>query len=71
MRTKAQRSRFSFARHFDVPHDYIARHRRSRKITSIILVAILSLAVAALIVYTSNPGGFAASGDSPLPHSQK
>lgn len=44
-------------------HDYIMRHRRIRAISNIVLITILSLLLAGMILYTSNPGGF-----SPLGH---
>lgn len=43
-------------------HDYIARHRRIRAIFTVVLIALLSLLLAAMIVYTSNPGGFPVTG---------
>ena len=57
MTTKANNSRsFLGYRLNPVPHDYLARRRRVRQISSIIMTLILSIVVAAIIIYSSNPG---------------
>ena len=41
-----------------VPRDYLARRRYFRKISNVVMIVLLSLILAGLIIYTSNPGGF-------------
>lgn len=56
-RIHASRSFFGY-RWPAMPRDYLLRRRMFRRISSIVLVAILSVLVAGLIIYTSNPGSF-------------
>ena len=59
MSTKVHHSRSFFGGLFPaIPRDYLARRRRFRKMTNILLIAILSVLLAGIIVYTSNPGSF-------------
>ena len=56
MRSKGHSPLPHFVNQFrDLPRDYTARRRRSRQITDIIMITVLSFLVAALIVYASNP----------------
>jgi hypothetical protein len=41
-----------------VPRDYLARRRWSRKISTIVMIVVLSILVAGVIIYSSNPGSF-------------
>jgi len=41
-----------------VPRDYFARRRWSRKISTIAMIAVLSILLAGIIIYSSNPGSF-------------
>jgi len=59
MSTKAHHSRSFFGGLFPaIPRDYLARRRRIRNLTNFLLIAVLSLLLAGVIVYTSNPGSF-------------
>ena len=59
MSTKVHSSR-SFFGHFlpAIPRDYIARRRMFRNIASVVMIVVLSLLVAGVIIYTSNPTSF-------------
>jgi hypothetical protein len=59
MSTRSHRSR-SFFNHFlsPIPRDYLARRRWFRKLSTTLMIVVLSILVAAFIVYTSNPSGF-------------
>jgi len=62
MRSRANSTFSHFVNQFrDLPRDYIARRRRSRRITNVIMITVLSFLLAALIVYASNPGAFGAA----------
>jgi len=62
MRSKGHSPLSHFVNQFrSLPRDYIARRRRSRRITNIIMITVLSFLVAALIVYASNPKAFSAA----------
>jgi hypothetical protein len=41
-----------------MPRDYMMRRRRVRAVTNFLLIALLSVLVAAAIIYSSNPSGF-------------
>jgi hypothetical protein len=41
-----------------IPRDYLARRRWFRKLSTTLMIVVLSLLVAAIIVYTSNPSSF-------------
>ena len=43
-----------------LPHDYIRRRRAVRRISNVVLVVLLSVALAYAIVHVSGPGGFSA-----------
>jgi hypothetical protein len=43
-----------------VPRDYLARRRWSRKISTIVMIVVLSVLLAGVIIYSSNPGSFSA-----------
>jgi len=63
MRTKAHHSRFFFGYRLPaVPRDYLLRRRMFRKISGIVVVILLSLLVAGVIIYSSNPSGFTPPG---------
>jgi ABC-type lipoprotein release transport system permease subunit len=42
-----------------VSRDYLARQRRIRQISTIVMTVIFSIVVAAIIIYSSNPGSTA------------
>ena len=42
--------------------DYIQRRRRTRVISNVVLIVLFSILLAGVILYTSNPGGFAVGG---------
>jgi len=55
MTTRANNSRsFLGYRLNPVPHDYLARRRRIRRISTIVMTVIFSIVVAAIIIYSSN-----------------
>lgn len=63
MSTKAHHSRSFFGGLFPaISRDYLARRRRTRNLTNFVLIAVLSLLLAGVIVYTSNPGSFSSIG---------
>jgi len=43
-----------------LPHDYIRRRRAVRRISNVVLVVLLSVALAYAIVHVSGPGAFSA-----------
>jgi hypothetical protein len=56
MNSKVHHPRPFFRKMFSpIARDYLARRRRSRNITNIVLIALLSLLVAGIIMYTSSP----------------
>jgi hypothetical protein len=60
MSTKSHQSR-PFLSHLLPPiprHDYLARRRWFRKLSTTLMIVVLSILVAAFIVYTSNPSSF-------------
>jgi len=62
MRAKASYHFSSLTNRFrGLPRDYIARSRRSRRITNVVMITVLSFLLAAIIVYASNPGAFSAA----------
>ncbi|HVO57906.1 MAG TPA: hypothetical protein VMT51_09450 [Dongiaceae bacterium] len=58
MSSKVHSSRFSAGVWMGRPHDYLSRRRRFNKVANVVLVAVFSLLLAGIIVYTSNPGAF-------------
>lgn len=59
MSSKAHHSRSFFTQLLPpIPHDYLARRRWFRKLSTTLMIIVLSLVVAGLIIYTSNPSGF-------------
>jgi hypothetical protein len=63
MSTKVHSSRTFFGHPFPAfPRDYFARRRMFRKLTDVLMIVLLSLFVAGVIIYTSNPGGFSSAG---------
>ena len=63
MSTKVHHSRFFLGYRLPaVPRDYLMRRRMFRKISAIVMVIVLSLLVAGVIIYSSNPSGFTAPG---------
>jgi ABC-type phosphate/phosphonate transport system permease subunit len=59
MRTKLHHSHSFFSQFFPpVPRDYLARRRWFRKLSTTLMVVVLSVLLAAFIVYTSNPSSF-------------
>jgi len=63
MSTKAHNSRFFLGYRWPaVPRDYLMRRRMFRKISGIVMVLLLSLLVAGVIIYSSNPSGFIVPG---------
>ena len=60
MSTRSHQSR-SFLSYLLPPiarHDYLARRRWFRKLSTTLMIVVLSILVAAFIVYTSNPSSF-------------
>jgi hypothetical protein len=56
MSTRANNSRsFLGYRWNAVPRDYLARRRRSRKISTVLMILIFSILVAGIIIYTTTP----------------
>jgi hypothetical protein len=63
MSSKVHSSRSFFGHAFPaIPRDYFARRRMFRNITDGLMIVLLSLLVAGVIIYTSNPGGFGTPG---------
>ena len=63
MSTRSNHSRSLFGYRWPgIPRDYLARRRYFRKISSIVMILLLSVIVAGFIIYTSNPGGFSSTG---------
>jgi hypothetical protein len=59
MSTRANRSHSLFGYPWPgIPRDYLARRRYFRKISSIVMILLLSVIVAGFIIYNSNPSGF-------------
>ncbi len=59
MSTRTQQSRSFFTQIFrPIPRDYLARRRRYRTVSTTLMILVLSLLLAAVIVYTSNPSSF-------------
>jgi hypothetical protein len=46
----------------NIPRDYLSRRRYFRKISSVVMILLLSLILAGFIIYTSDPGGFSSAG---------
>jgi hypothetical protein len=63
MSTKVHHSRFFLGHRLPaVPRDYLLRRRMFRKISYIVVVIVLSLLVAGVIIYSSNPSSFTPPG---------
>jgi len=63
MSTKVRHSRFLFGYRLPAfPGDYLRQCRMFRKISGIVVVIVLSLLVAGVIIYSSNPSGFTPPG---------
>jgi len=63
MSTKVHHSRFFLGYRLSaVPRDYLMRRRMFRKISGIGVVIVLSLLLAGVIIYSSNPSGFTPPG---------
>jgi hypothetical protein len=45
-----------------LPRDYFARRRMYRTLSDVIMIVVLSILVAWVIIYTSNPAGFSSAG---------
>jgi hypothetical protein len=59
MSTRAHNSRSLFGYRWPaIPRDYLLRRRMFRTISNVVMVVILSILLAGVIVYTSNPGSF-------------
>ncbi len=59
MSAKSHHPRSFFTQLFPpIPRDYLARRRWFRTLSTALMIVVLSLLVAAAIVYTSNPSGF-------------
>ena len=59
MSTKSHQSRSFFQQLLPpIPRDYLARRRWFRNLSTTLMIVVLSLLVAAVIVYTSNPSSF-------------
>jgi hypothetical protein len=59
MGTRAHNSRSFFGYRWPaIPRDYLLRRRMFRTISSVVMVVVLSILLAGMIVYTSNPGSF-------------
>ena len=59
MSTRSHQSRSFFSQLFPpIPHDYLARRRWFRTLLTTLMIVVLSVLLAALIVYTSNPSSF-------------
>jgi hypothetical protein len=57
-RSRTHHSRTSFHFPFTVPRDYLARRRMFRNISNVLMIVFLSLLIAGVIVYTSDPTSF-------------
>jgi predicted PurR-regulated permease PerM len=59
MSTRSHQSR-SFLSYLlpPIPRDYLARRRWFRKLSTALMIVVLSILVAAFIVYTANPSSF-------------
>ena len=63
MSTRTHNSHSLFGYRWPVlPRDYLHRRRMVRRISNVVMVVILSILVAGVIIYTSNPGGFQPAG---------
>ena len=61
MGTRVHHSRSFFGILFPpMPRDYLLRRRRIRAIYDVVVIVLLSILLAGVIVYTSNPGSFSA-----------
>jgi len=49
-------SKFSFLP--EIPRDYLARRKLFRTISNVLMIVLFSLAIAGVIVYTSDPSSF-------------
>lgn len=58
LRGKVRHSRRVFGFLPAIPHDYIERRRMFRNISNVLLIVFLSLLIAGIIVYSSNPTSF-------------
>jgi predicted PurR-regulated permease PerM len=59
MRTRIHNPRSFFGYRWPaMPRDYLLRRRMFRRISNVLMVVILSILLAGVIVYTSNPGSF-------------
>jgi hypothetical protein len=58
MSTRAHNSRsFLGYRWSAVPRDYLARRRRSRKISTVLMILVFSILLAGVIIYATTPAG--------------
>ena len=59
MSTRTHQSRSFFTQFFrPIPRDYLERRRWFRRLSTTLMILVLSVLLAAVIVYTSNPSGF-------------
>ena len=59
MSTRSHHSRSFFSQLFPpIPRDYLARRRWFRTLSTTLMIVVLSVLLAAFIVYTSNPSSF-------------
>jgi hypothetical protein len=58
VRGRARHSHSSFHLLPTIPRDYLARRRMFRNISNVLMIVVLSLFIAGVIVYTSDPTSF-------------
>lgn len=58
LRGRTRQSHFSFRILPTIPRDYLARRRMFRNISNVLMIVFLSLFIAGVIVYTSDPTFF-------------
>ena len=58
LRGRARHSRSYFHLLPTIPRDYLARRRMFRNISNVLMIVFLSLLIAGIIVYTSDPTSF-------------
>lgn len=58
IRGKVRHSRSSFPFLPTLPRDYLERRRMFRNVSNVLMVVFLSLLIAGVIIYSSNPASF-------------